>query len=923
MSNKMFLSHTGTPQQYDFDPHGSGRYRQGSGENPHQHGFDFLYEVDRLRSQGLTNTEIAKAMGYSTGEWRAKLTNAKAEKYASDAAKVAHMRYDRQMSNTAIAKELGLSEGTVRNMLKNPEKMKDQILESTTNMLKDAVKNKTYIDVGEGVERSLGIPRTKLDAALQKLKDEGYEVKPIQVSQINAPNGQKTTVLVLAPKGTTGRDIYLNMDKISLLKEYRSDDLGLTYGNLQKPVSIDGKRIEINYADKDGYQPKDGVIEIRPGVEDLSLGASKYAQVRIAVDDKYYLKGMAIYADDLPKGIDVRFNTNKAEGTPAGKVFKEMKTVDGESGSPVDWDNPFGATIKAGGQSYYTDKDGKKKLSAINKVNEEGDWGEWDRTLASQFLSKQDLNLAKRQLNITYLNKIDEYNDIMSQKNPTIRQRLLDSFADDCDASAVELKAASMPRQATQVLLPLNSMKENEVYAPNFKDGEHVCLVRYPHSGPSEIPDLIVNNKNKEAISIFGKSPKDCVVINPRVANKLSGADFDGDSVVVIPNKSGKTINTKPALKDPANPLRTLQDFDPKITYPYYEGMKVMKESRKGTEMGMVANLITDMTLKGCTNEELARAIKHSMVVIDAPKHKLDWKRSEKENRIPELKQKYQGSAKGGASTLISRAKSQAYVDERRLYVKTDPQTGEKIYDTTGATYTKTWKLKDGTIRTKEVVRQTKSTKMAEATNALDIASDPKNPLPMELVYATYANNMKALGNKARLSASKIKAEPVSQAARQAYSKEVESLENKLNIALSNAPYERKAQMVANVVLKAKKENNPNMTDSEKRKKGQQALNAARSRYIPEGKKKRISITEKEMEAINANAINSTKLKSILNNADLDSLRMVSMPKKEKGLSDSKIARAKAMLASGYYTQADVAEQFGISPTTLRRYLKE
>ena len=212
---------------------------------------------------------------------------------------------------------------------------------------------------------------------------------------------------------------------------------------------------------------------------------------------------------------------------------------------------------------------------------------------------------------------------------------------------------------------------------------------------------------------------------------------------------------------------------------------------------------------------------------------------------------------------------------------------------------------------------------MAEATNALDIASDPKNPLPMELVYATYANNMKALGNKARLSASKIKAEPVSQAARQAYSKEVESLENKLNIALSNAPYERKAQMVANVVLKAKKENNPNMTDSEKRKKGQQALNAARSRYIPEGKKKRISITEKEMEAINANAINSTKLKSILNNADLDSLRMVSMPKKEKGLSDSKIARAKAMLDSGYYTQADVAEQFGISPTTLRKYLKE
>ena len=914
MSKKTFLAHTGTPQMFDFDPHGSGRYRQGSGENPHQHGFDFLYEVEKLRASGKykNNTEIARAMGFSTGEWRAKMTNAIAEKYASDAAKAYHMRYDRQMSNVAIAKELGVSEGKVRDMLKNPEKMRDKELESTVDVLRDAVKNKTYIDVGEGVERSLGIPRTKMDAALQKLKDEGYEVKPIQVAQINSASGQKTTVLVLAPEGTTGRDIYLNMDKISLLKEYHSDDLGLTYGTLQKPVSIDGKRIEISYADKDGYQPKDGVIELRPGVADISLGASTYAQVRIAVDDKYYLKGMAIYANDLPKGVDIRFNTNKAEGTPADKVFKEMKTIDGEKGSPIDWDNPFGATIKAGGQSYYIDKDGKKKLSAINKVNEEGDWGAWDRTLASQFLSKQDLSLAKRQLNITYLNKMDEYNEIMSQKNGTIRQRLLQSFADDCDAAAVDLKAAAMPRQATQVLLPLNSIKENEIYAPNFKNGEHVCLVRYPHSGPSEIPNLVVNNKNKEAISIFGKSPKDCVVINPKVAAKLSGADFDGDSVVVIPNKGGKTINTAPTLK-------ALQDFDPKIAYRGYEGMKVMKESRKGTEMGMVANLITDMTLQGCTPDELARAIKHSMVVIDAPKHKLNWKQSEKDNRIKELRDKYQGG--GGASTLISRAKSQYRVDERRLYVKIDPKTGEKIYDPTGNTFTKTWTLKDGTVRTKEMPRQTRSTKMAEAKDALSIASDPKNPLPMEKAYAIYANQMKALGNKARLESTKIKAEPVSKSAREAYATEVKDLDDKLNKALSNAPYERKAQMAANVVLKAKIENNPNMTDSEKRKKGQQALNNARSRIIPGGKKERINITEREMEAINANAINSTKLKSILNNADLDSLKRLTAPNKHKGLTDSQLARAKAMLASGYYTQADVAEQFGISPTTLRKYL--
>lgn len=920
MNRKVYLSHTGTPHEGDI-PH-SGRYPWGSGENPNQHGFNFLVEVQRLRDKGMTNTEIAKAMGYSTGEWRAKLTNAKAEKYASDAAKVAHMRYDRQMSNVAIAKELGLSEGTVRNMLKNPEKMKDQILDNTVDILRTSVKNKTYIDVGEGVERDLGIPRTKMDAALQKLKDEGYVVKPIQVPQINSTTGQKTTVLVLAPEGTTGRELYLNMDKIKLINEYHSDDLGLTYGNIKRPVPVDSKRIEINYADKDGFQPKDGVIELRPGVEDISLGNSKYAQVRINVDDKYYLKGMAIYSNDLPDGIDIRFNTNKAPGTPASKVFKELKPVNPEDpNSPIDWDNPFGATIKAGGQREYIGKDGEKHLSAINKVNEEGDWGEWDKTLASQFLSKQNLELARKQLNITYLNKKDEFDEIKSISNPTVREKLLYSFADDCDASAVELKAASMPRQATQVLLPLNSIKENEIYAPNFKDGEHVCLVRYPHSGPSEIPDLIVNNRNKEAIAIFGKTPKDCVVINPKIAPKLSGADFDGDSVVVIPNKNGKTIKTAPSLKDPANPLKTLQDWDPKIAYPEYPGMKIMKENRKGTEMGMIANLITDMTLQGCSEDELARAIKHSMVVIDAPKHHLNWKQSEKDNNIKELREKYQGSSKGGASTIISRAKSQEYVPERKLYVKINKETGEKEYTYTDATYTQTKTLKNGEVRTKEIARKTKSTKMYEANDAFDLTSNPKDPLPMEKIYAPFANQMKDLANQARLEITKTKSDTVSKQARETYAPEVESLERKLNKSLSNAPYERQAQMTANMVVKAKKEANPSMTDAEKRKKGQQALNAARANLIPGGKRQRIEITEKEWEAINANAINSTKLKLILNNTDLDIVRSYATPKQSKGLSDAKISRAKAMLATGYYTQADVAELFGISPTTLMRYV--
>lgn len=913
MSKKVFLEHTGTPQKFDFDPHGSGRYRQGSGKNPHQHGFDFLAEVDELRKTGMSNTEIARAMGYSTGEWRAKITNYKAEKYAADAGRAYKMRFEKQMSNSAIAKELGVSEGTVRNMLKNPEKMKDEQLNNTVNILKESVKNKTYIDVGEGVERSLGIPRTKLDAALQKLKDEGYVVHPIQVSQINSPSGQKTTVLVLGPEGTTGRELHLNMDKISLINEYHSDDSGLTYGILKRPAPVSMDRIQITYADENGFQPKDGIIELRPGVADISLGKSSYAQVRINVDDKYYLKGMAMYSDDLPKGVDIRVNSNKAAGAPVEKVFKELKRVNPDDpNSPIDWDNPFGASIKAGGQSEYIDKDGTKHLSAINKVNEEGDWGAWDRTLASQFLSKQDLSLAKKQLNITYLNKKDELDEIKSVTNPAIRQKLLYSFADDCDASAVELKAAALPRQATQVLLPLDKIKENEIYAPNFNDGEYVALVRYPHAGPTEIPNLKVNNKNKDAVEIFGKSPKDCVVINPKVASKLSGADFDGDTVVVIPNKGGKTINTRPQLEQ-------LKNFDPHVQYAGYEGMKKMPESIKGIEMGKVSNLITDMTMIGCSDDELARAIKHSMVVVDAPKHGLDYKRSEKENRIQDLKDKYQGG--GGAGTLISRAKSPELVDERRLYVKVDPETGKKVYSETGSTFTKTWTLKDGTVRTKEVVRQVQVPKMSERDDAFELTSDPSNPYPMEKYYAVYANHMKDMGNQARLLALNTKMEPASKAASQTYSNEVASLDKKLNEALSNAPYERRAQMAANVNLKAKRIANPNMTDSEKKKKGQQELNAARARYIPGGKKKRVEITEKELEAINANALGSTKLKSILNNTDMDKLKEMVTPRQNKALSSAKIASAKAKLASGYYTQAEVAKELGISTTTLMKYI--
>ena len=89
----------------------------------------------------------------------------------------------------------------------------------------------------------------------------------------------------------------------------------------------------------------------------------------------------------------------------------------------------------------------------------------------------------------------------------------------------------------------------------------------------------------------------------------MSGADFDGDTVVAVPYT--KQLKVDPTLKD-------LESFNPKTAYPKYDGMTVMTNSVKQNEMGKVSNLITDMTIKGANLEEIARAVKHSMVVIDA-----------------------------------------------------------------------------------------------------------------------------------------------------------------------------------------------------------------------------------------------------------------------------------------------------------------
>ena len=896
------LSHYGMPKR-------SGRYPYGSGEDPYQHSGDFLGRIEMLKKKGLSETEIAKSMGLTTTQYRAQKALAKDERRSIEVARAKGLR-EKGYSLDQIAKEMGYNnDSSIRSLLNEGSEARMNQAKKTAEFLKKQVDEKGMIDVGTGVERELGISKEKLNQALAMLETEGYGAYVGGVPQVTN-KGQQTNIKVLCPPDIKPREgakapkeIY-DWENIHSISDYSSHDGGLTFDKIQRPQSMDSSRIKVRYAEQGGTG-KDGVIEIRRGVEDLSLGNSRYAQVRIMVDKTHYLKGMAVYGTNMPDGVDIVFNTNKHQGTPMcgpkdNTVLKNIKS---------DPDNPFGALIKAGGQSYYTDKNGKRQLSPINKTREEGDWETWADKLPSQFLSKQSHDLAKKQLSLTSADRHAEFDEICSLTNPTVKKALLKSFADDCDAAAVHLKAAALPRQKYQVILPITSMKDNEVYAPNYRDGEKVALIRYPHGGTFEIPVLTVNNKNRQARTMLGTTPSDAVGINSKVAERLSGADFDGDTVMVIPCNSPRSkvrITSTP-------PLKGLEGFDNKAEYPYRPGMKVMKDTQK--QMGVISNLITDMTLKGATQDELARAVRHSMVVIDAEKHKLDYKRSEIENGIASLKKKYQGRIESdgryheGASTLISKAKSEQSVVKRKGSPIIDPNTGEQSWKTVDDPYYVDKKTGKSKLRTQP------STKMAEAKDARTLSSGH----PMEELYADYANNMKALANQARkemVSTGKI---PYSASAKAAYMNEVNSLNSKLNVALKNAPRERRAQTLANAKIKALKQSNPDLTKEELKKASQRAL--AEARVKVGAKKEPVKITEKEWAAIQAGAISENKLSQIIDNADIKTLRQMATPRATTTISTAKANKISAMKASGH-TTAEIAEACGVSASTVTKYLK-
>lgn len=969
------IYHSGVAHDANPPGRGSGRYGFGSGENPFQHqnnrtpqNYDlFMKMVKQMKADGKTESEIAAYFGMitkKTGEGSSKelrdtITIARHAVRAAREAEAWRL-YSEEGSPTyhnytEVGKKMGLNDTTVRLLLDPSKSIYNSQLYGIKDKLVQELADKKCIMIGHGVENELaddiaGVTRTKLDAAIRELEHEGYQRRYIMVKQMGTAH--ETNVEVLMSPDMSFADVSKDNSLIKPIVDYTPDG-GKTWEAPVAPKSLDSNRVEVKFAENGGTL-KDGTIELRPGVADLSLGDKNYAQVRIAVDGKYYLKGMAMYGDpkEFPDGVDVIFNSNKPEAK--GK-FKAMKELDLSEGLTAE---SFGATIKRGGQSWYIDKDGKKQQSCINKVNEEGDWDKWSKDLSSQFLSKQGLPLIKQQIKLTLADRDYQLEEINKVTNNELKKKLLIDYADALDSDASHLKVMGIRGEKAKVILPCNELKTTEIYAPDYPNGTSVCLIRFPHAGTFEIPRLTVNNKNPVAKQRFGNS-LDAVAINHKVAEQLSGADFDGDTVWVLPDNQHQ-ITTKPYLTD-------LKNFDPKVEYPMYPGMKVMTSREKGLQMGKTTNLLMDITSMGATDSDIAKVTKHSMVVIDAQKHKLNWRQSYIDNDIAGIIEKYRGRneagrLKEGATTIFTKAKAEARVDELSKYRKYDPETGEVIQSKTGKeikVYKKVDEYKKDSkgnvlyldemgnettdsskgspikvgktlykdengkpveLGTKKA--QTITTNMALTNDANTLVFDRTNK--KELAYAEYANSLKSLANKARKEAVILETTKQDKEAAQKYAKEVASLQAKLNNSAKNAPRERYAQIIANTRYKAALEANPELKyDKDKLKKlRNRCLTYGREMAGASGEKRKFNITDSEWDAIEAHAITASTMNKIINNIDTQLIREHCTPKIQMAISSAQINKIRAMAANkGGYTIDEIAKACGVSASTVKKYM--
>jgi hypothetical protein len=862
----------------------SGRYPWGSGDRSAiDSAYKFKENLDALKKSGLSNTEIYKKLGFDTRpELEAKIAHVNGV-IKSD--QITHYNYlaeaNPTWSNTRISQEIGVSEGTGRNLRDATTKgltttNKASMRENTKKEIEGLINEGHFLDLGPGTEAYLGINKSTLKLAKQQLLASGeyYEHK-IWIPQVTNPS--KYTTQMIFTKEPDIEVVRKALHEGAITSPgVHSDNGGESFRTLKiEPVAWN--RIKTIHAEEGGLD-RDGTLLIRRGVKDLDLGDSHYAQVRIQLGDTHYAKGMAVYGDDsmFPKGTDILFHTNKSVGTPREDVYKKLKD------NPK---NPF--------ESSISDQKG-----ALNIVSQEGDWDSWKPSLATQFLAKQNPTFIKDRLKATQKDLDDTLADINSITYAPLKKYLLDTYAGtDGNPGKIEkqewqLRAKAVPGTKSHVLVAFPEMNPKEVYAPNYPDGTKLVLLRYPHGGIFELPEVTVNNKLASAKKTLGNSV-DAIGIHPRVAEKLSGADFDGDTVMAIPNNNG-AVKTSKSLTGLVNFSPNQYEIRDKSEWPTKDstgktvvGPRHISERYMQIQMGVVSNLVTDMTVKGATPDELARAVRHSMVIIDSYKHHLDYRASAADNRVKDLQKKYQsftdenGTYHGAAaSTLLSRAKQKIRDDETG-----NRSTTKLLVDLPDAHV-----LSSGTVQ--------------------------------ESLYADHINYLKSTLPKVKKEAASISMPKTNNEAKKNYAPEVASLNAKLKEIQSNAPKERTSQRNANAAYYKYLAENNDVSKDRKKKIRSELVNAQRE--MTGAQRLVINITENEYAAMKAGAIPATTARQLLDKANLTTiLKYESNATTKKGSTTKAVTtktKANRLLNNGA-TLAETASALGMSVERLKDLL--
>ena len=222
-----YLEHVGVSKRDGADI-GSGRFPLGSGDNPFQHLEGLYGEYRKLHEKGLTDGEIGKSLGMSSGDLRGRLEYYQALKGSKNITDAVELK-DKGLSNLEIAEKMGVSPSTVANYLKASQGVREAKIISTRNALKDKVDKVGWVEIGKGTENWMGVKRTMLDAAATTLYDEGYELySDLRVRQ--GGSGNYTNLKVLAKPGMTRGDVLADKGNIeATMADVKSRDGGFTY----------------------------------------------------------------------------------------------------------------------------------------------------------------------------------------------------------------------------------------------------------------------------------------------------------------------------------------------------------------------------------------------------------------------------------------------------------------------------------------------------------------------------------------------------------------------------------------------------------------------------------------------------------------------------------------------------------------------